>query len=30
LSVDFLDEAGEAPNGFNLAELKADLALVTA
>jgi len=30
LSVDFLDEAGEAPNGFDLAALKADLALVTA
>jgi hypothetical protein len=29
LSADFLDEAGEAPNGFKLAELKADLALVT-
>ena len=30
LSVDFLDEAGEAPNGFDLPALKADLALVTA
>jgi hypothetical protein len=30
LSVDFLDEAGEAPNGFDLAALKADLALITA
>ena len=30
ISVDFLDEAGEAPNGFDLATLKADLALVTA
>ena len=30
LSVDFLDEAGEAPNGLDLAALKADLALVTA
>jgi hypothetical protein len=30
LSVDFLDEAGQAPNGFDLAALKADLALVTA
>ena len=30
LSVDFLDEAGEAPNGFDVAALKADLALVTA
>ena len=30
LSVDFLDEAGEAPNGFDLAALKADLKLVTA
>ena len=29
LSVDFLDEAGEAPNGFDLAALKTDLALVT-
>src|SRR5579862_4363895 len=29
LSVDFLDEAGEAPNGFDLAALKADLELVT-
>jgi hypothetical protein len=30
ISVDFLDEAGEAPNGFDLAALKADLKLVTA
>jgi hypothetical protein len=30
LSVDFLDEAGQAPNGFDLAALKRDLALVTA
>jgi hypothetical protein len=30
LSVDFLDEAGRAPNGFDLAGLKKDLALVTA
>jgi hypothetical protein len=30
LSVDFLDEAGEAPNGFDLAALKEDLALITA
>jgi hypothetical protein len=29
LSVDFLDEAGEAPNGFDLSALKTDLALVT-
>jgi hypothetical protein len=29
LSVDFLDEGGEAPNGFDLAALKADLGLVT-
>ena len=29
LSVDFLDEGGEAPNGFDLAALKADLRLVT-
>ena len=30
LSVDFVDEAGETPNGFDLAALKADLELVTA
>ena len=30
LSVDFLDETGQAPNGFELAALKKDLALVTA
>jgi hypothetical protein len=30
LSVDFLDEAGETPNGLDLPALKADLALVTA
>jgi hypothetical protein len=30
LSVDFLDEAGQAPNGFDLAALTADLTLVTA
>jgi hypothetical protein len=30
LSVDFLDEAGQAPNGLELAALKKDLALVTA
>lgn len=30
LSTDFLDKAGEAPNGFDLAALKSDLALVTA
>lgn len=30
ISVDFLDEAGETPSGFDLAALKADLALVTA
>jgi hypothetical protein len=30
LSVDFVDEAGRAPNGFDLAALKADLKLVTA
>jgi hypothetical protein len=30
LSVDFLDEAGRAPNGFDLAALKKDLALITA
>jgi len=29
ISVDFLDEAGEAPNGFDLAALKQDLALIT-
>jgi hypothetical protein len=29
LSVDFLDEAGDAPNGFDLAALKEDLKLVT-
>jgi hypothetical protein len=30
LSVDFIDEAGQAPNGFDLAALKLDLTLVTA
>jgi hypothetical protein len=30
ISVDFLDEAGATPNGFDLAALKRDLALVTA
>jgi hypothetical protein len=30
LSVDFLDDAGQAPNGFDLQALKRDLALVTA
>jgi len=30
ISVDFLDEGGETPSGFDLAALKADLALVTA
>jgi hypothetical protein len=29
ISVDFLDEAGESPDGFDLAALKTDLALVT-
>ncbi len=30
ISVDFLDETGEAPNGLDLAALKSDLSLVTA
>jgi len=30
ISVDFLDDGGKAPNGFDLAALKEDLALVTA